>query len=328
MTEIIYITTNTYNFVYNPFIFLFTFRYNFPPDRYPPLEEVYKNVSLILTNHHFSQGPIRPNVPALIEIGGIQIKEKPDPLPEDLAEIMDSAKEGIIYFSLGTNVQGSNLSPEKAKIIFDVLSQLPYKVLMKWSGSDIPRKSPNIIYKSWLPQDDILAHPNVKLFITHGGQGSVVESQYHGVPMVGIPFFGDQHSNMANVKKSGFGLSLQYTSLTEEELRSTILEVLNNPMYRENVKKFSTLYRDRPMTPRQLVRYWVDYVIRHNGAKHMQSPAVHMNWWQLNSLDVIGFLLAVIFGIVGIFVVICKMLCCRGQKKSSPKSVNKTKKNN
>uniref|UniRef100_A0A1I8MPJ4 UDP-glucoronosyl and UDP-glucosyl transferase n=1 Tax=Musca domestica TaxID=7370 RepID=A0A1I8MPJ4_MUSDO len=297
--------------------------YNFPADRYPPLEEVYKNVSLVLTNHHFSQGPIRPNVPALIEIGGIQIKEKPDPLPKEIADIMDSAENGVIYFSLGTNVQGSNLSPEKAKMIFNVLSQLPYTVLMKWGDKAFPGQAKNIIYKSWLPQDDILAHPKVKLFITHGGQGSVVESQYHGVPMVGIPFFGDQHSNMANVRSSGFGLSLKYATLTEEELRSTVLEVLNNPKYRENVQTFSKLYRDRPMTPRQLVRYWVDYVIRHNGAKHMQSPAVHMTWWQIQSLDVIGFLLVVVLGVVGVFVGLCKFLCCKGKKKS----VNLKKKN-
>ncbi|XP_013104646.2 UDP-glycosyltransferase UGT4 isoform X2 [Stomoxys calcitrans] len=302
------------------------YRYNFPPDRYPPLEEVYKNVSLVLTNHHFSQGPIRPNVPALIEIGGIQIKEQPDPLPEDLAKIMDSAKHGIIYFSLGTNVQGSNLSKEKAKLIFNVLSSLPQTVLMKWGDKDFPGEAANIIYKSWLPQDDILAHPNVKLFITHGGQGSVVESQYHGVPMVGIPFFGDQHSNMANVEKSGFGIGLKYATLNENELRASVLEVLNNPKYRENVQRFSKLYRDRPMSPRQLVSYWVDYVIRHKGAKHMQSPAVHMSWWELHSLDVIGFLVAVLTGVVWLLVFLVKLLCCRGRKASASKAVKNQKK--
>uniref|UniRef100_A0A1I8PFS7 UDP-glycosyltransferases domain-containing protein n=1 Tax=Stomoxys calcitrans TaxID=35570 RepID=A0A1I8PFS7_STOCA len=302
------------------------YRYNFPPDRYPPLEEVYKNVSLVLTNHHFSQGPIRPNVPALLEIGGIQIKEQPDPLPEDLAKIMDSAKHGIIYFSLGTNVQGSNLSKEKAKMIFNVLSSLPQTVLMKWGDKDFPGEAANIIYKSWLPQDDILAHPNVKLFITHGGQGSVVESQYHGVPMVGIPFFGDQHSNMANVEKSGFGIGLKYATLNENELRASVLEVLNNPKYRENVQRFSKLYRDRPMSPRQLVSYWVDYVIRHKGAKHMQSPAVHMSWWELHSLDVIGFLVAVLTGVVWLLVFLVKLLCCRGRKASASKAVKNEKK--
>ncbi|XP_050332678.1 UDP-glycosyltransferase UGT5-like isoform X5 [Bactrocera neohumeralis] len=300
--------------------------YNFPSDRYPPLDEVRKNVSLIFTNHHFSQGPIRPNVPNLIEIGGIQIKEKPDPLPTDIAKVLDESKEGVIYFSLGSNIKGSHLNEEKIKIMFNVISKLPYKVLWKWSPTELPGESKNIIFRDWLPQDDILAHPNIKLFITHGGMGSVVESQYHGVPMVGIPLFGDQPSNMVNVERSGYGLAVDYLTLTEESLNNAIQDVLNNPKYKEAVQTFSRLYRDRPMTPRETVVYWVDYVLRHKGAKHMQSPAVHMNRWQLLSLDVIGFLLAIVLTISVVIVKVCKLICCRGRKNKLPK-VEKAKQN-
>lgn len=41
-----------------------------------------KNLSIILVNSHISQGNIRPNVPAIIEIGGIQVKSTPAPLPD------------------------------------------------------------------------------------------------------------------------------------------------------------------------------------------------------------------------------------------------------
>uniref|UniRef100_A0A0A1WXX1 UDP-glucuronosyltransferase 2A3 n=1 Tax=Zeugodacus cucurbitae TaxID=28588 RepID=A0A0A1WXX1_ZEUCU len=298
--------------------------YNFPPDRYPPFEDVRQNVSLIFTNHHFSQGPIRPNVPNLIEIGGIQIKEKPDPLPADIAKILDEAKEGAIYFSLGSNIQGSHLTEEKVKIMFNVISKLPYKVLWKWGPNDRPGQSENIIYRDWLPQDDILAHPNIKLFITHGGMGSVVEAQYHGVPMVGIPLFGDQPSNMANVQRSGYGLAVDYITLSEESLNNAIQEVLTNPKYTNTVQEFSRLYRDRPMTPRQTVVYWVEYVLRHKGAKHMQSPAVHMNRWQLMSLDVIGFLWAIFAGVVLVCAIVFRLLC--GEKKDKKEvKVEKTK---
>lgn len=53
----------------------------FPPDKYPSLMEVRKNVSLVLVNQHFSQGNIRPMTPNVVEISGIQIPNEVKPLP-------------------------------------------------------------------------------------------------------------------------------------------------------------------------------------------------------------------------------------------------------
>ena len=55
---------------------------NFPSKQYPPYSEVVKNASLVLAAQHFTQnGPVL-SFPGLIEISGIHIKDKPDPLPE------------------------------------------------------------------------------------------------------------------------------------------------------------------------------------------------------------------------------------------------------
>lgn len=53
------------------------------------------------------------------------------------------------------------------------------------------------------------------------------------------------------------------------------------------MKKHSLKYRDRPLHPLDNAAFWVEYVIRHNGAKHLQSPGVHLNFFQYYSLDVI-----------------------------------------
>lgn len=59
------------------------YKVHFPADQgYPSLDAVRKNVSLVLVSSHFTQGVIRPLVPGVIEIAGIQLKNTPDPLPE------------------------------------------------------------------------------------------------------------------------------------------------------------------------------------------------------------------------------------------------------
>lgn len=48
---------------------------------YPTYDEMKRNVSLVLVNHHFSQGDFRPLYPNIVDIGGIQIRAKPKSLP-------------------------------------------------------------------------------------------------------------------------------------------------------------------------------------------------------------------------------------------------------
>lgn len=54
----------------------------FPSDRYISYNEALNNVSLILLNQHFTQDHVRPYVPGMIEVGGLQVKPKPSPLPK------------------------------------------------------------------------------------------------------------------------------------------------------------------------------------------------------------------------------------------------------
>lgn len=254
----------------------------------PTFAQAKRNVSLAFCNGHgISEGPIRPNVPGVIEIGGIQVKSKPDPLPEDIQEFLEKGKHGAILFSLGSNLKGEHIQPEVVKTIFKGLSSLKQQVIWKWEDpKNTPGKSANILYKKWLPQDDILAHPKLKLFITHAGKGGVSEAQYHGVPMLALPVFADQPGNADKLVASGYGLQLPLATLDVDEFKAAIKEVIENPKYAKTLKSFSQLYRDRPLSPQESVVYWTEYVIRHHGAAHMQSPLVHMNFIASNNLDI------------------------------------------
>ncbi|XP_070133110.1 UDP-glucosyltransferase 2-like [Drosophila bipectinata] len=302
------------------------------PD-FPTYSEMNRRVSLLFYNYHApSEGPIRPVVPQSIEIGGIQVKEQPDPLPKDLSEFLDNAKEGAIFFSLGSNVDTNTFSPQVLNIVYKVLSKLPQRVIWKWQDLDNkPGNASNIYFGKWLPQDDILAHHKTKLFITHAGKGSVAEAQFHGVPMVALPLFADQPSNSEILAKSGFGRWLDVLTLTEEKFKEAILDVMENSTYREAIGKFSALYRDRPLTARQSVVYWTEYVLRHQGAYHLQSPLIQMDFVSRNNIDVYGIILfiGVIFSLIIsiIFKWVFRKISRVFHRKNNQKKVNKLKSN-
>jgi UDP:flavonoid glycosyltransferase YjiC (YdhE family) len=56
-----------------------------------------------------------------------------------------------------------------------------------------------------------------------------MESAYSGVPMVGIPLFGDQFHNVRCFVSEGIALTINYHSITKATVLSTLKEVLDNP---------------------------------------------------------------------------------------------------
>lgn len=246
----------------------------------------------------------------MIEVGGLQIKDKPSPLPEDVRQWIEGAEEGVIFFSLGTNLFSSSMPPEMLSAILQTFRTLKQRIIWKWDTQDMPNKPANVMLKDWLPQDDILAHPNVRLFIMHGGLGGIAEALFHGVPLVGIPMFGDQPVNLAKVEKEGWAYVLKHTEVTVETFSKAVNEVLHNPRYRDSVQRLSELFRDRPQSAMDTAVYWAEYVIRHKGAPHLRYPGADMNFFKRHSLDVLALLALVAIVIFKVFQFGFR-LCCR-----------------
>ena len=57
----------------------------------------------------------------------------------------------------------------------------------------------NIRTLDWAPQTDILGHPNLKAFVTHGGINSLYEAMHNAVPVAVIPMIADQPFNLKRV---------------------------------------------------------------------------------------------------------------------------------
>jgi Glycosyl transferases, related to UDP-glucuronosyltransferase len=64
--------------------------------------------------------------------------------------------------------------------------------------------------------------------LAHGGLLGAIEAVHVGVPMVGIPMFGDQHTNMKMVEAAGMGIILRYEDITKDNVLKALRTVLDN----------------------------------------------------------------------------------------------------
>ncbi|XP_069670394.1 UDP-glucosyltransferase 2-like [Periplaneta americana] len=261
----------------------------------PSIHELQQSTSLILVNSHFSINTARPAVPTFQEIGGLHINSD-GRLPEDLQTYLDEAKEGVIYFSMGTMIRSETFTETKMRAFIDAFSQLPQRVL--WKIGNISGLPTNVKIGTWFPQLEVLKHPNVRVFMTHGGLLGIQEAIYAGIPMVGIPMLHDQPLNVKNCVSKGVAVQLDYDSITTENVLKALKKVMHKPSYRTNAKRLSQLFRDRPQSALDTAIYWTEYVIRHRGAPHLRSAALDLTWYQYLLLDVILVIigLAIIVG--------------------------------
>ncbi|XP_068241718.1 UDP-glycosyltransferase UGT5-like isoform X3 [Palaemon carinicauda] len=290
------------------------------PANMPSLNELKKNATVMFVNSvRYMESPPRPSMASIVYVGGIHCHEA-KALPEDLEKwVAGAGEDGFIFFSLGSVVKPSTMPEEYRKVLVKVFGSLKQRVLWKWDTDtmeDLPR---NVRLEKWLPQQDILGDPRLKVFITHGGALSTQESIYHSTPVIGLPVLADQMTNMAEVQNQGWGRMLKWRELTFEVLRDTIHTVITDEKLRAEVKRRSSLMRDTPQDLGQLVNYWVDYVIKHNGAHHLKSPFLTMPWYEIYNVDVwltiAGVLLLLLLLVLKLFLMCLRCLTSRFKEK-------------
>ncbi|KAL3992741.1 platelet-derived growth factor subunit B [Sarotherodon galilaeus] len=231
----------------------------------------------------------RPTMPNVVYIGGFQCKPA-KPLPQHLEDFVQSSGEhGFILMSLGTFV--TELPADITNEIAAAFAKLPQKVIWKYKGSKPATLGNNTLLVDWMPQNDLLGHPKIKLFVAHGGTNGVQEALYHGVPVVGIPVFFDQHDNLLRLKERGGGKILSLATVDKHNnFLKAIEEVLSDPSYRANMQRLSRLHRDKPVMPLDNALFWIEFVMRHKGAAHLKAESYRMPWYSYHSVDVVLFL--------------------------------------
>ncbi|XP_045540201.1 UDP-glycosyltransferase UGT5-like [Papilio machaon] len=265
----------------------------FGPD-VPTINELKNEVEMLFLNIYPIWEGNYPVPPAVVHMGGLHQKP-PKELPKELSQLLDDSPNGVIYFSFGTNVRPSLLDPAKIDMFHKVFAELPYNVIWKWDDESLKPRSDNVRIFRWLPQSDLLRHPNIKLFITQGGLQSTDEAITAGVPLVGIPMLGDQWYNVEKYVYHKIGVRLDFEELTEEKLKNALLDVAGNESYRNNIVRLRNLMQDQPQKPLERTIWWLEYILRHGGAKHLRSPAANISWSEYLELELVSFILIFLF---------------------------------
>ncbi|WMV19746.1 hypothetical protein MTR67_013131 [Solanum verrucosum] len=86
---------------------------------------------------------------------------------------------------------------------------------------------------SWCPQDQVLSHPSIGVFLTHCGWNSTIESISSGVPLICWPFFAEQQTNCRYAcAEWGIGVEVN-KDVKRQEIEAIIKDMLEGKKGKE-----------------------------------------------------------------------------------------------
>ncbi|KAL0042452.1 hypothetical protein WJX79_000015 [Trebouxia sp. C0005] len=260
------------------------------------LSKSSQQAALVLAGSEWAVNNAQPLSPHIVMFGAITAKS-PRPLPPHLESFVGPAGEpGVILASLG-----STAIPEvpEIKAIARALSAIaPTKAVWKLAKQDLElvgvnisdlNLGDNILLSDWVPQNDLLGHPNIKAFFTQGGTNSYNEAAYHGVPIVGMPIFAEQPDTVSQAVHQGFGLAVSVHKLRTlaADLEHALKRVLVEPSFAAEAARISRLMHSQRRLPAEIAADALEHAAWTRGDKYLQPLRHDLNAFQMGSWDVI-----------------------------------------
>ena len=196
-----------------------------------------------------------------------------------------------IYFSSGT-IMKAFLSLNDYVEIFKYLKGRNIGVILsvreeQMNDNEIKLLPDNVYSSRWLDQNNLLGDNRINLFVTHGGYNSVLESVYHGKPMV-VLGIGLDHYNVASfIKKRKIGEVFQRkNSINKDAIINSIENVLKDKEFSDNAIQIGKIMEDLK-DPREEFKYWIDFGYS-NGYSSLYIPSYKFkfSWIIVNGYDV------------------------------------------
>lgn len=133
---------------------------------------------------------------------------------------------------------GTTFDPTEKKAFFNKITaafaDAPVLVILITDPGLLDEWPENFLVASRVPQLELL--PHLDAVVCHGGQNTVSESLFHGLPLVVIPIAYDQSYVAGRVVATGAGLRLNYKRFKPGQLSEALREVLEKPDYKQAAK--------------------------------------------------------------------------------------------
>lgn len=163
------------------------------------------------------------------------------PIIREATVSMKKSDIPTVYISLGTV---NNTNKNFYQNCIEALKNENLRVIMSvGEDTDIENLEgvpTNFIVEKFVDQISVLQVADV--FITHCGMNSVSEALYFGIPLVLFPQTTEQHGVANRVKELNAGKFLEDINI--ENIRNTVLEVLNSKEIKENAQKISDSFKE------------------------------------------------------------------------------------
>ncbi|KAF7723895.1 hypothetical protein EC973_001518 [Apophysomyces ossiformis] len=220
--------------------------------------------SLKIMNSFYGIEPARPMGP-LVELVGPILTRTYDSLTEQLQQFLDThprvayiafgqhavptyADSTLLLTALFENIEQGTLDgflwagpSDGFPSSVTTLSGKTYLIADLFTSNQTVT-SKNALAVQWAPQQAVLHHPSVIVFVSHGGLGSLFEALFARKRLVIFPFFGDQLRNARKLDRDGVAVRLTRQASQAEATQAIRKVVLDEDgSIQANVERYKAM---------------------------------------------------------------------------------------
>ncbi|CAJ0945097.1 unnamed protein product, partial [Mesorhabditis belari] len=269
--------------------------------------DLERNASINLVNTPPIFDFARPFMPRVNFVGGLHAKNASE-LHGTLGMFVDEAEEGFMLVTSGLELDwGKAPSFLKEAFIGAFQAHPRLRFIWQYNGPEIELLPVNVFTTPFLPQQDLLGHKKCKAHITVGGLNSVIESVWHGKPMIGLPLTVHNYDNVLRVSSRGAGILIPKQNLQLGTLKKAITNI-QKKKYSDEMAIFQDMVRDVPYTELTHAAFWVEFIERHHEVPHARSGADKLNIFQYFLVDVLAFLASIVLLIIATVLLVIRTI--------------------